>query len=377
MRAGRVIATLPGGETLAVGQGQESADLQVRDWKVFESVLARGDIGFAESYMRGAWETADLARLLILLARSRESLQRAISGNAWALLAYRLRQLFNANTRQGSQRNIRAHYDLGNDFYALWLDPGMTYSGALFEGERFRSLREAQRAKYARILDRLRARPGDRVLEIGCGWGGFAELAVMQYDCHVSGVTLSPAQLDYARQRAQRGGYADRVSFELRDYRDLRGRYQHIVSIEMFEAVGRRYWPVYFRRLRELLGAGGRAIIQTITIDDELYARYSRGTDFIQSYIFPGGMLPSPSVFRAQARRAGLNVLRAFSFGQDYARTLRLWQERFDAHGDEVRALGFDEVFLRMWRFYLCYCEAGFASNSTNVYQFELSGGRS
>jgi cyclopropane-fatty-acyl-phospholipid synthase len=377
MRNGRLIVTLPDGTTTLSGQSQPVADLQVRDWKVFDAVLASGDIGFAESYMRREWDTTDLVRLLTMLAWNRDALQRAIFGNAWALLAHRMRHILNANTRTGSRRNIAAHYDLGNDFYALWLDPSMTYSSALFEGDATRSLEDAQRAKYRRILHALAPRPGDRVLEIGCGWGGFAEVAATEYDCRVLGVTLSTAQLDYARRRAERGGYADRVSFDLCDYRDLRGSYEHIVSIEMCEAVGRRYWPTYFRRLAQLLKPGARAVVQSITIADGLFSRYARGTDFIQRYIFPGGMLPSVAALREQARRAHLRVERSFAFGTDYARTLRLWHERFNANSEDIQALGFDERFLRMWRFYLSYCEAGFSTGSTDIYQFELTSLRS
>ncbi len=373
LEGGRLNIALPTRDTRTLGSGAQAADMHVGDWAVFGEVLARGDIGLAESYIDGRWETPDLAGLLTLLARNRDLLQRAVYGSAWQLLGYRLAHLLRANTRAGSRRNIAAHYDLGNDFYGLWLDPTMTYSSALFEGDATRSLACAQRAKYRRILDRLGVRPGEHVLEVGCGWGGLAEVAAQEYGARVTGITLSQRQLEYARERAARGGWADRAGFELRDYRDAGGRYQHIVSIEMFEAVGERYWPVYFRRLRELLAPGGRALVQTITIADRHFARYRRGTDFIQRYIFPGGMLPSPEVFAAQARRAGLAVTGDFAFGGDYAHTLRLWHQRFAERAGPLREAGFDAGFQRMWRFYLAYCEAGFRAGSIDVHQFELA----
>jgi cyclopropane-fatty-acyl-phospholipid synthase len=372
LEGGRLNIVMPSRDTRTLGRGAHAADMHVGDWAVFGEVLAKGDIGLAESYIDGRWETSDLAGLLALLARNRDLLQRAVYGSAWQLLGYRLAHLLRANTRSGSRRNIAAHYDLGNDFYGLWLDPTMTYSSALFEGDAARSLRLAQRAKYRRILDRLGVRPGEHVLEIGCGWGGLAEVAAQEYGARVTGITLSQRQLEYARERAACGGWSDRAGFELRDYRDAGGRYQHIVSIEMFEAVGERYWPVYFRRLRELLAPGGRAVVQTITIAERHFARYRRGTDFIQRYIFPGGMLPSPEVFAAQARRAGLVVTGDFAFGGDYAHTLRLWHQRFAERAGMLREKGFDAGFQRMWRFYLAYCEAGFRAGSIDVHQFEL-----
>lgn len=370
---GSLSMTLPNGERLHLGRGAPSASLSVRDWSMFDAALAQGDIGLGESYMAGAWDSDDLTCLLTLLAHNRQTLNRALYGNAWSLLKHRLIHMLRANTRTGSRRNIRAHYDLGNDFYALWLDATMTYSSALFAGNADCSLEDAQQAKYRRILDHLQAQPGQRILEIGCGWGGLAEVAALEYGCNVHGVTLSPAQLDYARRRAQARGFADRASFSLQDYRDVDGSYDHIASIEMFEAVGERFWPRYLHRLRELLKPGGKAMLQTITIADELFARYRRGTDFIQRYIFPGGMLASPAAFCSKARECGMAVRDAFAFGADYARTLQLWHQRLVARRDALRALGFDDNFERMWRFYLAYCAAGFASGSTDVYQFELT----
>jgi cyclopropane-fatty-acyl-phospholipid synthase len=372
LAGGALAVHLPSGERVQAGAGPLRASVEVRDWRMFEAVLAAGDIGLGESYVAGEWECDDPAALMTLLAANRGALGRAVYGNALALLRYRLTHRLRANTRGGSRRNIAAHYDLGNDFYALWLDPTMSYSSALFEGEAARPLEEAQLAKYRRVLRALGARPEQRILEIGCGWGGFAEVAAREFGCRVDGVTLSERQLEYARARARAGGYAERVRYDLRDYRDLQGRYEHIVSIEMFEAVGERWWSRYFRTLRECLAPGGKALVQTITIADPLFARYRRGTDFIQRHVFPGGMLPAPAAFVRHAHDAGLAVETDLAFGRDYARTLAHWRQRFEAAAAQVRAQGFDQRFLRLWRFYLAYCEAGFAAGSTDVHQYVL-----
>lgn len=375
LRGGSLELTLPGGPRQRFGDGPHQAAMEVADWGVFDAVLARGDIGLAEAWIDGRCDSPDPAALLTLLAENRDALARALYGSAWSLIGARLRHAFNANTRAGSKRNILAHYDLGNDFYRLWLDPGMSYSSALYDGEAPRPLQDAQEAKNRRILARLQARPGQRVLEIGCGWGGFAELAARD-GLHVHGITLSPAQLDYARARMARAGLDDRVRLSLTDYRDLDGRYDHIVSVEMFEAVGERWWPAWFAAVARNLAPGGRAVAQVITIRDDLFARYRKGTDFIQQMVFPGGMLPSAAAFRRQAERAGLEVRESFAFGRDYARTLAEWARNFEAAWPQIARLGFDERFRRLWRFYLAYCEAGFAAGSTDVVQFELAHAR-
>jgi cyclopropane-fatty-acyl-phospholipid synthase len=348
------------------------ASLVLHDWNVCSDILRRGDIGFAESYIDGRWESGDLSALLTLAALNQQAIERALHGSWWAMLALRLRHLLNANTRNGSRRNIHAHYDLGNDFYSLWLDPTMTYSAALFGGNAAVSLEAAQLTKYERILERLDVQPGDRVLEIGCGWGGFAEHAAAARGCRVTGITLSQAQLEYARQRMLSRGLDHLVEVKLCDYRDVGGAFDHVVSIEMFEAVGEKYWPLFFRTLRERLRPGRRALVQTITIADAKFERYRSGTDFIQQFIFPGGMLPSPSVFARKAGEAGLAIGRSFAFGLDYAETLRRWHENFISTAAQAEALGFDERFMRIWRFYLSYCEAGFVSGNTDVMQVEL-----
>ncbi|MCU0811066.1 MAG: cyclopropane-fatty-acyl-phospholipid synthase family protein [Thiobacillaceae bacterium] len=372
---GTLEVRLPDGSQQRFGQpGQHDAMLEIDSWSVFDSVLERGDVGFAEAWINGDWRSPDLNALLTVLANNRHAIAGAVYGQWWGLLAARLRHLLNANTRAGSRRNIMAHYDLGNDFYRLWLDPTMSYSSALYSTAAPRAMAAAQLAKYRRILDRLDARPGQRVLEIGCGWGAFAETAAREAGLEVVGLTLSPAQLEFARQRMQLAGLDRQVNIELRDYRDLIGEeFDHVVSIEMFEAVGERWWPTYFRAIKRLLAPAGRAVVQSITIRDDMFARYRRGTDFIQQHIFPGGMLPSPAAFSQGASAAGLQLRERFAFGRDYARTLGEWSASFEQQWPQIAALGFDERFRRLWRFYLAYCQAGFNSGCTDVMQFELA----
>ncbi len=369
---GRLEVRLPDGTAHSFGSGDPGLTLHVHDEAVFSRVLARGDIGLAEAYLDGLWDSSDLTALLTLFARNREALRRAVYGSWRSLLAARLRHALRRNSRTGSRRNIMAHYDLGNAFYAQWLDPTMSYSSALFEptlspqGSTADALQAAQSAKYRRILDRLQAQPGDSVLEIGCGWGGLAEEAVAR-GLRVTGLTLSPAQLEWAQRRVPE------ADLRLQDYRDLQGAFDHVVSIEMFEAVGERWWPHYFRTLARSLRPGGRAMVQSITIDESLFDTYRRGTDFIQQYVFPGGMLPSRTAFREQAQRQGLAVRDEWAFGTDYARTLAEWRRAFEANWPQIQPLGFDDTFRRLWRLYLCYCEAGFLTGNIDVVQFELA----
>lgn len=372
IQGGSIAVLDPAGNRHLVGHGALQATLEVADWQVFERILSHGSIGFGEDYMAGLWRSDQLQALLSLLASNREALHQAIHGNFLRLLAHRLWHVLHPNTRRGARRNIAAHYDLGNDFYALWLDETMSYSSACYSAPDA-TLAEAQREKYRRVLRQIAPAPGQHVLEIGCGWGGFAEVAVQEFACRVTGLTLSQEQLAWSRERAARGGFADRAEFLLCDYRDVQGQYDHIVSIEMIEAVGEAWWPSYFSRLRELLKPGGRAVLQAITIDESLFAHYRRDVDFIQRYIFLGGMLPSPAVVAEQAQQAGLAIRARAAFGLDYARTLAEWMVRFNAQAEAVRAQGFDERFIRMWQFYLAYCEAGFRAGSTDVYHFTLS----
>lgn len=379
IRFGSLAIELPDGQLWEAGRGQPAARIRLHNWRVFGAAMRSGDIGLAESFLAGDFSTPSLTELLEVLVGNRDTLERAVYGSPLGRLGYRLRHLINRNSRSGSRRNIHAHYDLGNAFYRLWLDPSMTYSSALFD-ERTAAdddLAAAQAAKYRRILDAARVKPGERLLEIGAGWGGFAETAVAQ-GVAVHGLTLSTEQLAHARERLAAIDGGALASFALQDYRDesvaARGAppYDAIVSIEMFEAVGEPYWSAYFECLARNLKPGGRAVIQTITIADALFDRYRKGTDFIQQYVFPGGMLPSRGVFVGLAQRHGFEVCDAFAFGPDYARTLARWHRDFDAQVAQVRAQGFDERFIRLWKFYLSYCEAAFRHGNTDVLQFTL-----
>lgn len=380
LQHGRLDIVFPDGQRAHYGnvRSDERADLQLANWNVVGTALKSGDIGFAESYIDGDWSTSDLAQLLSFFVHNREAAEKVFYGTLLGRLAYRLRHLLNRNTKARAKKNIHAHYDLGNAFYALWLDPTMTYSSALLDnvhGSAHEPLSDGemargQRAKYRRVVEQLALPPAANVLELGCGWGGFVEAAGAAGH-HVTALTLSREQLGYASERlADRQIAAD---LRLQDYRDEDGCYDGIASIEMFEAVGEAYWPAYFSTLRRCLKPGGRACVQTIVIADELFARYKIGTDFIQQYVFPGGMLPSPSAFKARAAAARLKVIDEHTFGRDYARTLATWRQRFMARLGDVRALGFDDRFIRIWQFYLAYCEAAFARKNTDVVQYTLA----
>lgn len=366
LQGGSVEVHLPGLPTLALGQGDVVAQWHVHDMRVFSAILQRGDIGFSEAYLDGDWSTNDLVSLLTLFARNRNQIERAVYGSAFHLMLARIRHAWlNRNTRKGSRRNIMAHYDLGNDFYRLWLDSTMTYSAAWFGTDAHADLHTAQLAKYQRMIDRLQAKPGQRVLEIGCGWGGFARQATEQ-GLHVTGITLSPSQLECAQRRVPA------ADLRLQDYRDLNQTFDHIVSIEMFEAVGESYWNDYFQTVKRSLAKEGHAMIQSITIDDALFAKYRKGTDFIQQYIFPGGMLPSRAEFAKRAEAAGLKVIDQMAFGVDYAKTLAIWRQSFEERWPQIREQGYGDDFRRLWRYYLCYCEAGFRAGNIDVVQFDL-----
>jgi len=377
LKHGTLTLQLPDGSMQRFGSGEApTASLRLVNWKVCSAALRSGDIGFAESFIAGDWTTPHLTELLRVLIVNRKEVENVIYGTWLGRLAYRVKHLLNRNTKANSQKNIHAHYDLGNAFYELWLDGTMNYSAAIFETPQT-SMKDAQHAKVRRALRMAGVQPGDRVLEIGCGWGALAEMAATEFDASVVGVTLSTEQLAWAQQRMARVGAADKADLRLQDYRDIgttsdEAPFDAICSIEMVEAVGREYWPTYFQAVARLLKPGGRACVQSIVIADELFERYVSSTDFIQQYIFPGGCLPCPTEFRAQARAAGLEVIDEFSFGQDYAHTLRLWREQFMAQESRVLQLGFDKRFIRIWEFYLAYCEAAFAQANTDVVQYTL-----
>ncbi|MDP2093207.1 MAG: cyclopropane-fatty-acyl-phospholipid synthase family protein [Hydrogenophaga sp.] len=373
LRHGSLTLQLPDGSVQRFGSTDgPHASLRMVNWNMCRAVLKSGDIGFAESFMAGDWTTPNLTALLGLMVANRREVEDAIYGSWLGRLAYRVRHLLNRNSKANSRKNIHAHYDLGNAFYELWLDGTMNYSSALFEVPE-QSMVDAQHAKVRRALRMAGVQPGDRVLEIGCGWGALAEKATTEFGATVTGVTLSTEQLAFAQQRMDKLGVQDQADLRLQDYRDIADApFDAICSIEMLEAVGREYWPTYFQSVAKLLKPGGRACIQSIVIDDALFERYIAGTDFIQQYIFPGGCLPCPRELRAQAAQAGLEVVDEFAFGPDYARTLQLWREQFLHEQERVLQLGFDQRFLRIWEFYLAYCEAAFTGANVDVVQITL-----
>ena len=378
LRSGHLTLTLPNGVIKEFGNIGDTlrANIQVLDWSVFKQVLSHGDIGFAESYIRGEWNTSDLKTLLEIAIRNRTILEKAIYGSWYGSLIYRLKHWLRDNSKSGSKKNIHAHYDLGNAFYTLWLDPTMSYSSAWFNLGDSQSLADAQKAKNTRILNSINTQPNHRLLEIGCGWGGFME-EVLRNKASVTGLTLSTEQQSFAKHRLQnvQGTLSSNQTFEVRlqDYRDCKEQFDGIASIEMFEAVGERHWPEYFHAIAKCLKAGGKACIQTIVIAEELFDRYRHNTDFIQQYVFPGGMLPSRKGFADLAAGAGLQVDAEFAFGSDYAKTLCLWRDSFNSKLQEITHLGFDEAFIRLWNFYLMYCAAGFSEKNIDVVQFTLS----
>lgn len=341
------------------------ANLNVYDWRVVSNLATKGNVGFAEDYRDGLWETDNLESLLSVGIDNKKALESYILGGPLARIKEMLTYLIRRNSLKGSKKNIHAHYDLGNDFYKLWLDQGMTYSSALYN--RTDDLVSAQDAKYDRMIEGLSSKSGS-MLEIGCGWGGMAERALVSGDFDIKGLTLSEEQHAYANARLD-----GQANIALEDYRIQDTKYDHIVSIEMFEAVGEAYWNTYFNKVSELLKKGGKAMIQTITIRDEDFEEYRSNTDFIRSYIFPGGMLPSITKFKDAASKAGLKIDDAFAFGHDYARTLQEWLDNFDAQKNTILDQGFDEPFIRLWRFYLAGCAAGFRTGQTDVYQLQLS----
>jgi cyclopropane-fatty-acyl-phospholipid synthase len=374
LRHGTLTMQLPNGDTHCFGNGaMPHAAMTLKNWNVCSAALKSGDIGFAESYIAGDWTTPNLTTLIQVLVRNRREVEDVIHGSWAGRLLYRLRHLLHRNSKGNSRKNIHAHYDLGNAFYALWLDDTMNYSSAWFEGDLTRPMQAAQHAKVRRALRLAGVTPGDRVLEIGCGWGALAEMATTEFQASITGVTLSTEQLAFAQARMSRLGTQRQAELRLQDYREIKDApFDAICSIEMVEAVGREYWPTYFQTVHRLLKPGGKACIQSIVIDDALWDRYIASTDFIQQYIFPGGCLPCPREFRREAAAAGLQVVDEFAFGADYAETLKRWREQFLARRHHVMQQGFDEKFMHTWEFYLAYCEAAFAESNIDVVQYTL-----
>lgn len=374
LRAGRLDFTLPDGRTFrAEGEAPGLvAELVVHNVETFTRLVREGDLGFCDAYLDGWWDSPDLQGFLDLLHDRNDDLYEGFPGMFLVRAYERMRHWMNGNSRKQARKNISYHYDLGNAFYALWLDPSMTYSSALFETGQ-ESLEAAQRAKYASMVDRIGAMPGDHVLEIGCGWGGFAEYAAGERGLRVTGLTISEEQLSYARERIEKVGLSDRVDFRLQDYRDEVGRYDGIASIEMFEAVGEKYWPAYFETLKRCLNPGAKATLQIITLQEARFETYRKGVDFIQKYIFPGGMLPSKTALREQVQAVGLEQVDSFAFGDSYSQTLRRWHHAFNARWPEVAALGFDDRFRRMWNFYLTSCAGSFRGENCDVIQLTVA----
>lgn len=374
LRVGRFSVVLPDGSQYELSSNSEHgphAMVHIRRWRALRRFVTEGDFGFIESYLDGDWDSPEIANVIELACLNVDTWDAGAMQNLFHRVKHRIRHLLRPNSKDGARKNIAAHYDLGNAFYQQWLDPSMTYSSALFSG-REQSLTDAQTEKYRRIAGLLDLKPEHRVLEVGFGWGGFAEYAAKHHGCKVTGLTLSREQLAYAGERLQRAGLADRVDFRLQDYRDVQGTFDRIASIEMFEAVGEQHWPRYFAMLRDRLVHGGSAALQIITIEESRFENYRRNPDFIQSYIFPGGMLPTVTVLKDQCKRAQMALADTMMFGGSYAETLKIWRDRFMSRWSEIAPLGFDERFRRMWELYLAYCEGGFRAKAIDVGQFKL-----
>jgi cyclopropane-fatty-acyl-phospholipid synthase len=368
LAAGQLAVTLPSGESrIFTGTAPgPRAEFRLHRLRALRRLITGGPVGLGEAYMDGDWDSPDLAALLELGDVNDRVLGDPLEGHPLLRLGLKLWHRLHDNSRRGSRRNISAHYDLGNAFYSQWLDPGMTYSAALFASAD-ESLTQAQERKYRAIAEDIGLKPGMRVLEIGCGWGGFAELMAGEYGTTVVGLTLSEEQHAWATSRLAKAGLAERTDIRLQDYRDVTGQFDRVVSIEMIEAVGERWWPTYFATIRDRLVPGGKAGLQAITIADERFASYRRGCDFIQRHVFPGGMLPSPGSLQTQADVAGLGLATTRCFGMDYERTLALWEHDFQQAWPRIAPLGFDTRFKRLWEFYIAYCRAGFRTKAIDV----------
>jgi cyclopropane-fatty-acyl-phospholipid synthase len=374
IRRGSLLIVLPDGRRLRFSGSEpgENAEMIIRDFGLTRRFVANGDLGAAEAFLDGMWDSPNVTAFLQFFLRNGEALQDKLRGIPGARFVSRLGHMLRRNSKRGSKRNIEYHYDLGNSFYRRWLDPTMTYSSARFEHPG-QDLSEAQINKYRSLAERIDLKPEHHLLEIGSGWGGFAEYAASEIGCRVTGITISKEQLAFARERMERKQLSHKVDIRYQDYRDVDEKFDRIASIEMFEAVGEEYWPDYFGKIRQCLKPGGKAGLQIITIADRSFASYRKRADFIQRYIFPGGMLPSPTALRQQVAQAGLTWAGNLEFGLDYAETLKLWRERFRAAWPDISAQGFDERFRRMWEYYLSYCEAGFRAGNIDVTQLTLA----
>ena len=373
IKIGHFVLHLPNGEVRNYHGKTEGrrGELIIKDYASIAKIFSSGDIGLAEAYRDGMIDSPDMTSLLLLCIENQNAFETIFRGNFFGMIYYRLRHLFRGNSRKGSKKNIEAHYDLGNSFYKLWLDPTMTYSSAIFKNKD-ESLEEAQKNKYQRIIDTIKPKASDHILEVGCGWGGFATMAATQTGCKVTCLTLSQEQYQYATELVRKMGLESQVNIKICDYRDETGTYDHVVSIEMIEAVGEEYWEQYFNMIESKLRPGGKAMLQSIYIIDELFDGYRKSTDFIQQYIFPGGMVLAPQVFEKYSIKNNLEIKDFYKFGLDYAQTLNLWRKEFKQKYAEVKEIGFDESFLKIWDFYYTYCEAGFLSRRIDVAQIVL-----
>lgn len=380
IRCGHLTVVLPDGSTHRINAPHEGPEATVvlKDKQAIRKLVMGGNVGLAEAYIDGLWETPDLRAVMALAAANEAEWETAMAGSTVMRIINTVMHKLRPNTRRGAKRNIVEHYDLGNEFYAQWLDPTMTYSSALFTHKE-QSLQDGQLAKIHRLCQAIGLKPGMTLLEIGCGWGAFAEVAARDYGARVTGVTLSPSQLAYGQARIAEAGLQGQVELRLQDYRDVPEQFDRIASIEMFEAVGEKFWPVYFNTLRERLLPGGLVGLQTITIEDRLFPTYQRGADFIQRHVFPGGMLPSPQRLREEVAKAGLSWKGEHWFGQDYAETLARWNESFQSVWPRISSatrlsrVPADQRFKRLWEYYLMYCETGFRAGWTDVGQILLA----
>lgn len=362
----------PDGGHEQYGEGLPLITVRVKTWSALDLLFSKGDLGLAEAIVEEQLIVDDVAALVEWACRNDQDLGRALYGSWYGTLAAKVRHFLNRNDRKQAQKNISAHYDLGNEFYSLWLDPTMTYSSAIFQ-KPGQDLTQAQYAKYDRIIDSLNLKAGDHLLEIGCGWGGFFSRAVERTGCKVTAVANSPEQVRYNHKKIQDANMKDHVQVLQQDYRDIEGRFDKVVSIEMIEAVGEKYWSVFFEKIRASLKTSGQAVIQGITIREDLFYSYKNNTDFIQQYVFPGGMLLTNGVFRDMSKRHELKLNDTFEFGIDYADTLKAWRQNFNKALPHVRAMGFDDKFIRLWNLYLSYCEGAFRAGRINVGQYSLA----
>ena len=364
---GKLTITLPNNESLEFfGKGDLKSNLKLNSYMPILRTITSGHVGFAESYLKGEWTSSDLESLLEIMVTN---LPEAFSAKSKIHLTYnRIIHFFRENTKSRAKKNIQYHYDLGNDFYKLWLDKTMTYSSAIFKNEK-ESLAEAQENKYQLLIDSLDIKPHHKVLESGCGWGGFAEYAAKKVGCTIKGITISPSQLKFATNRIKELNLDNKVSLELCDYRDLKGKYDRVVSIEMIEAVGEKYWRNYFKKIKDVLKKDGLAGIQVILINNKSYQKYSKSVDFIQKYVFPGGMLPSQEKLNENYVNAGLIEINSHSFGKSYAKTLTIWHKEFLNSLSSIKKLGFDTKLERIFKYYFSYCKAGFNSEKIDVAQ--------